>query len=122
MESRSQLHRHGSDGSRARAARDGIFAKRRRLKRDEVGRFTHQFHIGAIFALEDLAHEDELAVFVPIAQAIAHQAAIQRRGKLGGKVAHLIGVAEDHQARLLLLDHRAQGERIAIRCVLGERR
>ena len=89
-------------------------------KRYEVGRFTHQFDVGAILPLENLPDEGEFPLFIPIAQAIAHQATIQTGGELGGKVTHLVSMAEDDNARLLLLDHRTQGERIAVRRVLGE--
>jgi hypothetical protein len=72
-------------GAALDAARDRILAKRRRLKRDEVGRFAHQFDVGAILPLENLPNEDELSLFIPVAQAIAHQAAIERGGELGAK-------------------------------------
>ena len=69
-----------------------------------------------------LANERELALFIPVAQAIAHQPAPEPGGKFGSEVPHPIGVAEDDIARCLLLNDRAQRERITVRRVLFQQR
>ena len=61
---RSQGHLDHGDLGRRRAPADRVFAKRARLERYEVARFTRQFHIGVELALEDLANENQpLALF-----------------------------------------------------------
>ena len=57
--------------------------------------------VGGELALEHLAGEEQLAVFVLEADAVADDGASHGGGELGDEVAHLIGVRHQHQLRLL---------------------
>ena len=73
------------------------------MRRPETRRTTARRwkgDVGGGFALEHLADEDEVAVFVAVADAVADHAFAERRGELGGEIAHLIGVREEDRSGL----------------------
>ena len=69
------------------------------------GPVAGEAHVGVQLALEELAHQHERAVL----DAVRDHVADQRRGRsavasLGSEVAHLVGVREEHEARVDVLD------------------
>ncbi len=74
------------------------------LEGRKIRRIAGKRNIGGELALEHLAGEQQLAAFVLVADGVADERAVQRGGKLGSEVAHLVGVRHQHQSRLLLLD------------------
>ena len=71
-------------------------------------------------ALEHLAHENQFAVFVAIADAIANHSFLHGSRELGSEVAHLVGVRQENEVGLGGFDRLAQGERETVRRVLFE--
>ena len=103
-----------------RAARDLIAAKRAGLKRRKPRRRAGKRHVGRRLALEHLAHEDQPAVFVAVADAIADHALAERRGQLRREIAHLVGVRQQHQVGLGLRDRLAERDGEAVGRVVFE--
>ena len=71
-------------------------------------------------ALKHLAHEDEFAVLVAVADAIADHSLAHRRGELGREIANLVGVRQQDQIGLRAFDHLAQRERVSVGRVFFE--
>ena len=74
----------------------------------EPWRRARENHVRNGFALKHLAHENELSVFVAIADAVADHALAQRCGELRREIAHLIGVRQQNKIGLGLRDHLSQ--------------
>jgi hypothetical protein len=81
-----------------------VRAKRARLEGSEPGRGALKRYVGRGLALKHLAHENQLAAFVAIANAVANHAFAEHGGKLGREVANLVGVREEHQIGLSGVD------------------
>ncbi len=58
-------------------------------------------YIGHELALKHLPGKQQLAVLVLVADGVADQRAIQGERQLGSEVAHLVGMRQQHQLRLL---------------------
>src|SRR5581483_6655690 len=99
---------------------DGIFAERSSLEGHEEGWLAHKFDVRTILALKDLADEDKPTAFFAVAEAVADEASIERRGQFRSQIAYLVGVAEDDKFRLPLLNGLAKGLSVAIRRVLSQ--
>ncbi len=110
----------GGDRRFRRTLRDQVGAKRSGLKRREPRRRAFEHHIGRRLALKHLAHKNQLAVFVAVADAIADHALAERRGQLRREIAHLIGVRQQDQIGLGLRDGLLQRVRVSVRRVGGE--
>ena len=67
-----------------------------------------------------MAHEDEFAVLVAIADAVADHALAQQGGELGSEIAHLVGVRKENQIGFGAIRSPAQGERRIRRRVVFE--
>src|SRR5205807_6299400 len=81
---------------------------------------TGKRDVGSKFALEHLAGKKQPLAFFAEAYRIADQRASQRRSELGCKIAYLIGVRHEHQARLFLLYQLLQRRHCAIGGVPGQ--
>ena len=77
-----------------------IGAKGSGLERGEPRRGALEGDVGGRLALKHLAHEDQLAVFVAVADAVADHAFAEHGGELGSEIADLIGVREEDQIGL----------------------
>ncbi len=71
-------------------------------------------------ALEHLADENQFAVFVAVADAIANHSFLHGSREFGSEVAHLVGVRQENEFGLGGFDYLAQGERETVRRVLFE--
>ena len=60
------------------------------------------------FALKQLPHENQPAIFAAHGHDVAEQGLVESRGELGSEIAHLVGVRKDHDLRLQLLDDLPQ--------------
>src|SRR5271157_842688 len=83
-------------------------------------RLPGKLHIGSKFPLENLPHEDHHLAFTTVAQAVTHQRLMQRRRQLGSEIADQVGVTENHETRLLLLDNLPERVHVAVRRIVGE--
>ena len=61
------------------------------------GALAGEDHVRRGLALKHLAHEDQVAVFVAVADAVADHSLAERGGQLRREVAHLIGVRQQNQ-------------------------
>ena len=89
-------------------------------KGNEVRALTDEFHIRAEFSLENLAHENQAAVFLSVAEAVAYQPAVDCGGELGSKISNLISVAEDDEPWVMFANHFTKRESVAVRRIVGE--
>src|SRR5207302_6123822 len=92
-----------------------ISTKRSRLKRGEPRRGSRKRDVRRGFALEHLAHENELATLVAVTNAVADHAFAEHGREFGSKVANLIGVGKQNQIGLGAFDYLFQRDAIAIR-------
>ena len=97
-----------------------IGAKGARLEGNEPRSNSGEGHIGRRFALEHLAHENQLAAFTAKADAITNHPFSQHGCKFGGKVAHLIGVGEKHKIGLYGFDDLPECRAVTVRRVSVE--
>ena len=58
------------------------------------GRLLGKVTSAAVFALEHLANEDEIAGFVAVADAVTDHAFAEIGGEFGSEIADLVGVGE----------------------------
>src|SRR6516165_9481562 len=117
----AQRDRDGVHGSFARRMRGKqVRAESARLKRSEPRRGAGKSDVGGGFALEHLAHEDQLAAFVAITDAIADHAFAHHGSKLGSEVADLIGMRKQNKIGLGGFDHLFEGDRVAVGSVSFE--
>ena len=72
--------------------------------------------------MKHLPGEQQLAIFVLVADGVGDQSTVQRQGQPGGKIAHLVGVGKEHQLRLLAQDKLLQGVDVSVRSIGLERR
>ena len=97
-----------------------ISTKRSRLKRGEPRRGSRKRDVRRGFSLEHLAHENELATLIAIADAVADHAFAEHGREFGSKVANLVGVGEQNQIRLGTFHYLFQRDAIAVRRVRFE--
>ncbi len=91
----------GFDRSCARSGFGLVSAKSSVLERGKPGSVAGEADVGGELALEHLAGEDQLSVFVFEADAVADDGASHGGGELGDEVAYLIGVRHQYELRLL---------------------
>ena len=95
---------HRFDRSWAGACLDFIAAERAVLESDEPGGLAGKADVGDELALKHLAGEEEFLPFFLIANSIADNRAMQRGGKLGNEIAHLVGVRHQDEGGLFVAD------------------
>ena len=83
--------------------------------------FSGKGHIGDEFSLKHLPGEQQLAVFVLVADSVGDQGTVERKGEPGGKIAYLVSVRKEHQLRLMTGDKLLQGVNVGVRGVGFER-
>src|ERR1700693_2591531 len=96
---------------------DEVRAKGARLKGSEPGCGALKGDVGRGLALKHLAHENQLAAFVAITNAIANHSFAKPGGKVGREVANLIRVREQHQIGLGGVDDLRESNTVSIRSV-----
>ena len=113
-----QFHAAGFHSCLLTAAFGGkIGAKCRGLEGRDPRRLASKNNIAGRAALKHLADENQLSIFMPVADAIANHSLAQRGRELRREVAHLVCVWEEDQIRLRRFDHLTQCNRKPIRRV-----
>src|SRR6185312_16149593 len=97
-----------------------VATKSASLECNKVRRGTGKGNVGGELALEHLAGEDQLVTIFAEANGVTNKRALKRRGELGSKVAHLVGVRHQHQSRLFLVDEVFESGDNTIRLVPGQ--
>ena len=87
-----------------RSGFQGVGAVGARLHGSEVGRIAGEAHVHVELALKELAHQHEFAILDAMADHVADRYAAERGGQLRQKVAHLVGVREDHDLGARVFD------------------
>ena len=88
------------DWGRGCAGFDFVAAERAVLESGEPGGFAGEADVGGELALEHLASEGQLSVFVLEADAVADHGASHGGGEFRDEIAHLIGVRHEHELGL----------------------
>ncbi len=87
-----------------------VSAKGTGLKRCKPRPGALERHIRGGLALKHLSHKHQPAVLIAIPRAIANHPLAERCSKLRRKIAHLIGMRQQHEIGLRLLDNLCQRE------------